>query len=53
MDRFEQLRKQKVKIGRMDLRIAATTLEHGAILVTRNRSDFKHVPGLQIEDWSR
>src|SRR5262245_29451406 len=33
---YEQLRKQKVKIGRTDLRIAATVLEHGAILVTRN-----------------
>jgi tRNA(fMet)-specific endonuclease VapC len=53
MERFEELRKQKVKIGRMDLRIAATVLEHRSILVTRNTNDFKKVPGLQLEDWSR
>jgi tRNA(fMet)-specific endonuclease VapC len=53
MQRFDDLRKRKVKIGRMDLRIAATVLEHGAILVTRNSRDFKQVPGLPLEDWSQ
>lgn len=54
MRRYEQLRKQKVKIRRMDLRIAATVLEQtAATLVTRNLRDFKQVPGLQIEDWSK
>ncbi|HEV3260292.1 MAG TPA: type II toxin-antitoxin system VapC family toxin [Gemmataceae bacterium] len=53
MQRYDQLRKRKVKIGRMDLRIAATVLEHSAVLVTRNYHDFKQVPGLKIEDWSR
>ncbi|MBI1917352.1 MAG: type II toxin-antitoxin system VapC family toxin [Planctomycetes bacterium] len=50
--RCEQLKKLKLKVGKMDLRIAATVLERGAILVTRNARDFKKVPGLQIEDWS-
>jgi tRNA(fMet)-specific endonuclease VapC len=49
---YEQLRKQKIKIGRTDLRIAATVLEHRATLVTRNLRDFRRVPGLQVEDWS-
>lgn len=52
MQLYEQLRKRKIKIGRMDLRIAATVLEQNAILVTRNARDFARVPGLQIEDWS-
>ena len=52
MQRFEQLRKQKIKIGRTDLRIAATVLEHGATLVTENTRDFKQVPGLKIVSWS-
>jgi len=51
--RCEQLKKRKIKIGKMDLRIAATVLERGAILVTRNLRDFQKVPGLQIEDWSQ
>ena len=53
MERYEDLRKRKVRIKRMDLRIAATALEHGAIVVTRNSKDFKQVPGLQIEDWTQ
>lgn len=52
MQRYEQLRKSKIKIGRTDLRIAATVLEQNAILVTRNARDFGRVPSLQIEDWS-
>jgi tRNA(fMet)-specific endonuclease VapC len=51
--RFEQIRKQHPKIGRMDLRIAAIVLEHNLVLVTRNRQDFQRIPGLQIEDWSQ
>lgn len=52
MQRYEQLRKRKIRIGRTDLRIAATILEQNAILVTRNVRDFGRVPSLQIADWS-
>jgi len=51
--RYEQLRKQRIRIGRTDLRIAATVLEHQASLVTRNLHDFGTVPGLHVEDWSK
>ncbi len=50
--RYEQLRKSKVKVRKMDLRIAATALERGAILVKRNVRDFRQAPGLHVEDWS-
>lgn len=52
MQRFELLRKQKIKIGRTDLGIASIVLEHGATLVTENTRDFKQVPGLKMVSWS-
>lgn len=50
--RFNQMKSLKLNIGGNDLRIAAITLEHGGILVTRNLRDFQRVPGLSVEDWS-
>jgi tRNA(fMet)-specific endonuclease VapC len=50
--RYEDLKRQKLNIGKMDLRIAAVVLEHKAILVTRNVKDFQRVPGLIVEDWA-
>lgn len=52
ISRYEQLLAMKLNVRKMDLRIAATTLEHGGILVTRNVRDFQRVPGLAIEDWT-
>jgi tRNA(fMet)-specific endonuclease VapC len=53
IQRCQELKKRKLKVGTMDLRIAATVLERDAILVTRNVRDFQQVPGLRIEDWSK
>lgn len=49
---FEQLQRQRVRIGTMDLKIAAIALAHDATLLSRNLRDFSKVPGLKVEDWA-
>jgi tRNA(fMet)-specific endonuclease VapC len=51
--RFEDLQKRKIKIGTMDLNIAAITLANRATLLSRNIRDFRKVPGLIVEDWTK
>lgn len=38
-------------IGPMDTLIAAQALRLGAVIVTRNVSEFSRVPGLKVENW--
>lgn len=52
-DRLSQLRRGRVRIGSMDLKIAAIALSREAILLSRNLGDFRRVPGLQVEDWTQ
>lgn len=49
---FERLRQARVRIGTMDLKIAAIAVANDAILLSRNLSDFGRVPGLRAEDWT-
>jgi tRNA(fMet)-specific endonuclease VapC len=49
--RFDELRSGRLHIGAMDLKIAATALVHGALLLSANRRDFERVPGLRVENW--
>ncbi|KYC40856.1 nucleic acid-binding protein [Scytonema hofmannii PCC 7110] len=49
---YQELVRQRIRIGTRDLRIAAITLSIKGILVTRNTKDFAKVPNLQIEDWT-
>jgi tRNA(fMet)-specific endonuclease VapC len=46
------LKAQRIRVGMMDLRIAAIALSRGLILLTRNLRDFGRVPGLLTEDWT-
>ncbi len=51
-ERFEELRKRKLRVGTRDLRIGATVLAVDGVLLTRNRRDFGQLPDLAIEDWT-
>jgi tRNA(fMet)-specific endonuclease VapC len=51
-DEYEQLNGIGVRIGAMDLRIAAVAIANDCVLVTRNTVDFERVPGLRFEDWT-
>jgi tRNA(fMet)-specific endonuclease VapC len=48
---LNEWRKRKIRGSTHDLRIAAICVVNSATLVTRNRRDFQHVPGLAVEFW--
>ena len=48
---FAVFRKERIRIGTMDLKIAAIAISHGATLLSANLRDFEQVPGLHVENW--
>lgn len=50
-DEVGRLRRQGVRIGTQDLKIAAIALTTGALLLSANLRDFRQVPGLRVENW--
>ena len=50
--RYRELQKLRLNIGKMDMRIGAIALTHGATVVTSNVQDFARIPGLSWEDWA-
>lgn len=46
-----RLRGLRVNCPTHDLMIAAITITHDALLLTRNAKDFSRVPGLRFESW--
>jgi tRNA(fMet)-specific endonuclease VapC len=49
---YQALLKARIRIGTMDLKIAATAIANNATLLSRNLKDFNKVPGLKVEDWA-
>ena len=50
-DQFAALRRQRIRIGTMDLKIASIALVNDALLVTANLRDYSLVPDLRCENW--
>ena len=48
---FDRLRREKLRIGTMDLRIASIALANNATVLTANLRDFRKVPDLRTENW--
>jgi tRNA(fMet)-specific endonuclease VapC len=53
VQQYDQLARARIRIGTMDLKIAAIALANQATLLSSNLSDFQKVPGLRVEDWTR
>jgi tRNA(fMet)-specific endonuclease VapC len=48
---FHRLLSLRLRIGTMDMKIAAICVSHSALLLSRNLVDFQKVPGLRVENW--
>jgi tRNA(fMet)-specific endonuclease VapC len=48
----DDLRKQRIRIGAMDLRIASIAIANQLTLLTKNTVDFERVPNLVFSDWT-
>src|SRR5437667_7416066 len=51
--RFEELRRSRLRVGSMDLKIAAIALSQDGLLLSSNLKDFQQIPNLRVEDWTR
>lgn len=49
---YQELLHRRLRVGTMDLRIAAIVLANQATLLTRNLRDFRSIPELRAEDWT-
>lgn len=50
---FQDLKSRKIRIGTMDLKIAAIAISQNAVLVSRNLADFSQVSDLSVQDWTK
>ena len=50
--KYEELVAMRLRVGSMDLKIAAIALTSGFTVITSNTRDFGRVPSLATEDWT-
>ncbi len=48
---FLDFRRQRLRIGSLDLKIGCIVIVHDATLLTRNARDFAEAPSLRFENW--
>jgi len=48
---WHALRASGIRVATQDLKIAAISLHHDALLLTANKRDFEKVPGLRFANW--
>lgn len=51
-DEFDRLGTLRLRLGTMDLKIAAIALVNKALLLSANARDFERVPGLNVANWT-
>ena len=49
---FSELKRSRIRVGTMDLKIASIVLTRDSILLSRNLTDFRRIPNLQVEEWT-
>ena len=49
---YTEFRRQRIRIGTQDLRIASIVIAHKGILLSRNLRDFEKIPKLIVLDWT-
>ncbi len=49
--RLESFRQAGIRVGTMDLKMAAIAMQHDALFLTANQRDFSKVSGLRFENW--
>jgi tRNA(fMet)-specific endonuclease VapC len=52
-DEFLSQLRANTRVGSMDLKIAAIVLARNEVLVSANVRDFRRVPRLRVEDWTK
>ena len=50
---FADLKRSRLRVGTMDLKIAAFALSSDGLLLSGNLKDFSRVPKLRVEDWTK
>ena len=50
---FDELRRMRISVGTSDLKIAAIALSQEATLLSRNLKDFRKIPSLKVQDWTK